>query len=457
MSPTTPTDTIAAVATPPGRGGVGIIRVSGSLVPKLFKKIFNKETLLPRQAIFSNFYIQNQAVDQGLALYFPAPNSFTGESVLEIQTHGSPVILDRILEGLLVEGVRLAEPGEFSKRAYLNDRMDLAQAEAVADLITATTRKSAQMAFRSLQGDFSKYIYALADKILNLRMYVEAAIDFPDEEVDFLQDGVISSRLSKIEQELEHILLSAQQGVILQEGIRLVIAGEPNAGKSSLLNALAENDVAIVTSIPGTTRDVVRETIQIRGVPFHVIDTAGIRETKDEIEQAGIERTHKNINTADVLLWVIDESTLVKEHSLDETMKQLTEILTVIPDKIIIILNKADITSKEVGASDVTLSTIRVSAKTGLGLGFLKQKMIELVGLTEENEGAFIARKRHVTALTETLVHVKEAGVQLEKYQAGELVAEELKVAHQFLGSIVGFVSSDDLLGEIFSSFCIGK
>lgn len=441
-------DTIAAIATPPGRGGIGIIRVSGSIVPRLFKKILKKESLLSRRAVFSTFYSQNEAVDQGLALYFPSPHSFTGEPVLELQTHGSPVILERLLESLLEEGVRLAEPGEFSKRAYLNDRMDLAQAEAVSDLISATTRKSAQMAFRSLQGDFSKYIDDLSNKILKLRMYVEAAIDFPDEEVDFLQDGVILERLSMLTIALGQVLLSAEQGVILQEGVRLVIAGEPNAGKSSLLNALAENDVAIVTSIPGTTRDVVRETIQIQGVPFHLIDTAGIRETQDEIELAGIEKTHQNIKLADILLWMVDETTILNDKLV------LPNLLL---EKTIIVLNKVDLTQKEVGLLGEGRLMVRISAKTGQGLDVLKQKMIQLAGLSDESEGLFIARKRHVVALKQTLLHVKKAILQLEKYKAGELVAEELKIAHQFLGSIVGLVSSDDLLGEIFSSFCIGK
>lgn len=450
-------DTIAAIATPPGRGGVGIIRVSGPKVSTLFKSILNKDSIPPRKAVFSTFYSQKEALDQGLALYFPAPNSFTGEAVLELQTHGSPVVLDRLLEGLLTEGVRLAEPGEFSKRAYLNDRIDLAQAEAVADLISSATRKSAQMAFRSLQGDFSKKIVALAEAVLNLRVYVEAAIDFPDEEVDFLQDGVIAARLVQLEQEVSHILAAAEQGVILQEGVRLVIAGEPNAGKSSLLNALAENDVAIVTAVPGTTRDVVRESIQIQGIPFHLTDTAGIRKTADEIEQAGIDRTYKTIESSDLLLWVEDESSRKEALSIEDVQKKLLTMVSWIPEKILIVLNKADLTQKSVGTLGEHLSMIRVSAKTGLGLDFLKKEMIRLVGVQEAEEGAFTARKRHVTALHQSLDRVKEARVQLEKYRAGELVAEELKIAHSCLGSIVGLVSSDDLLGEIFSSFCIGK
>jgi len=444
-------DTIAAVATPPGKGGVGIIRVSGPLATTIAKNILG-HIPQPRRAEYLPFHDQNQTIiDTGIVLYFQAPNSFTGEDVLEFQGHGGPVVLDMLLQVVIQHGARLAHAGEFSERAFLNDKLDLAQAEAIADLIEAGSVQAARSAMRSLQGSFSEQIHVLVEDITQLRMYVEAAIDFPEEEVDFLADKKIAQNLRQIEQALDAVFLGAEQGVLLREGIRVVLVGQPNVGKSSLLNSLSQRESAIVTNIPGTTRDVVREEINVNGMPLHIIDTAGLRDSDDPVEQEGIKRTWQAIEQADAILYLLDES--MGENKLD------ADVLDKLPKKIPVIWvhNKIDLQGMvEKVIYKKESQHIYLSAHSGQGLQLLRNTLSTLAGYQQFGEGNFIARRRHLEALQGAQTHLGQASTLLQQGQ-GELMAEELRLTQDCLGEITGEISSDDLLGRIFSSFCIGK
>lgn len=438
-------DTIAAIATPAGRGGIGIIRVSGPHVSVVAQAIVGYLPP-PRYATHTSFYDKNKTIlDEGIALYFPAPHSFTGEDVLELQGHGGPVILDCLLQQILKLNVRLACPGEFSERAFLNDKLDLTQAEAIADLIDAASEQAARAAIRSLQGEFSKRINPLVESVIYLRTYVEAAIDFAEEEIDFLNDGKVNSLLASILTELESILATARQGTLLREGMTVVIAGRPNAGKSSLLNALSGRDSAIVTPIPGTTRDVLRENIQIDGMPLHIIDTAGLRTSDDPIEQEGIRRAKLEIEKADRILLIVDDT----DHVLPEL--DYKQPLTIIHNKIDLNHKTANIWQEN------TITHISISAKIGDGLNLLREHLKSCMGFVTQTEGNFSARRRHLDALYRAQEFLFRGKNQLETQQAGELLAEDLRVAQQALSEITGAFTSDDLLGRIFSSFCIGK
>ncbi len=455
------TDTIVAQATAPGRGGVGIVRISGPLATNVAKHVLKTE-LKPRIATYTGFYdAENTLVDQGLAIQFVAPHSFTGEDVLELQGHGGQVVMDMLIDAVLaIDGVRLANPGEFSEQAFLNDKLDLAQAEAIADLIDASSKQAAKSALRSLQGEFSHKIQALSDEIIHLRMYVEAAIDFPDEEIDFLSDGKVAKDLAQIISTLCQVQKQAQQGSLLREGMQVVIAGKPNAGKSSLLNALAGKDSAIVTDIAGTTRDVLKEHINIDGMPLHIIDTAGLRESPDKVEQIGIERAWQAINEADRVLFVVDstETSTIDPYDIwPDFMEKLPKGMPVT-----VIKNKVDQTGEAAILNTVTslhgdFTVISLSADTLDGIDILKQHLADVMGLEATTEGQFIARRRHLDALKQAENHLDIGNQQLHDSLAGELLAEELRLAHQALSEITGEFTSDDLLGRIFSSFCIGK
>jgi tRNA modification GTPase len=451
-------DTIAAIATPPGRGGVGIVRISGPLVASIMAKVLAKK-IAPRNAHYGSFYEQSvngtQVLDQGIAIFFPGPNSFTGEDVLELQGHGGPVILDCLLRETLQLGARLARPGEFSERAFLNDKIDLTQAEAIADLIDSASEQAARSALRSLQGEFSRRIDALIENLTVLRIYVEAAIDFPEEEIDFLADGKIARDLSVLLAQLDEVLASARQGSLLREGITIVIAGAPNAGKSSLLNALAGKDSAIVTPIAGTTRDVLREHIQIDGLPLHIIDTAGLRDSPDEIEREGIRRAWREIENADHLLLVVDS-----QLPLPADPRLLWPVDAPVPFDALpltIVRNKCDLSNTAPALLSGAPSSVTLSAKTGAGLELLRQHLKESVGYAATGEGNFLARRRHVDALQQARSYLYSGQTQLLGSRAAELLAEDLRLCQRALGEITGAVSADDLLGKIFSSFCIGK
>ena len=446
------TDTIAAIATPPGRGGVGIIRVSGPQAKSIAEKILLKVPQ-PRLAEYLPFLDQNNdVIDSGLALYFVAPNSFTGEDVLELQGHGGPVVMDLLLQQVVKLGARIANPGEFSERAFLNDKVDLAQAEAIADLIEAGSEQAAKSAVKSLQGEFSHWIDESVEALTHLRMYVEAAIDFPEEEIDFLSDGHVTKSLENILAEMDRIFASAQQGVLLRDGMRVVLIGQPNTGKSSLLNALAGRDSAIVTNIAGTTRDVLREEINIEGMPLHVIDTAGLRESEDVVEQEGIKRTWAEINQADRALLLVDDKTGITKDD-EKIRQQLPKSL-----EVTIVHNKIDLSDGKPALKEKDGNTdIALSAKTGEGVDLLREHLKTIMGYTGLTEGVFLARRRHLDALIRAKDHVLNGQSQLQESKAGELLAEDLRQAQQALGEITGFVSSDELLGRIFSSFCIGK
>ncbi|TXH68896.1 MAG: tRNA uridine-5-carboxymethylaminomethyl(34) synthesis GTPase MnmE [Thiothrix sp.] len=442
------TDTIAAVATPPGRGGIGIIRLSGSHLSDLAEPLLGPLPP-PRLASHRLFRAQDGSIlDDGLALFFPAPHSFTGEDVLELQGHGGVVVLDMVLKRCLELGARLARPGEFSERAFLNNKLDLAQAEAIADLIDSSSEQAARSALRSLQGDFSKAVDKLLTGLIELRSYVEAALDFPDEEIDFLADAAVTTRLASIKQQLAEIFQKAQQGSLLRDGMHLVIVGRPNAGKSSLLNALAGQETAIVTDIAGTTRDILRERINLEGMPLHIVDTAGLRESSDPVEKIGIERAWREVEKADLVLMLVDDTQA--EHA-DHTAI-LAKLPTSIP--ILTVHNKVDLTGKAVGKQGQDLY---ISVKQGLGLDLLKAELKTRMGYQGEREDTFMARRRHLQALELTHAAVERAEQQLSIFNAGELMAEELRLAQDALGQITGKFTSDDLLGEIFSSFCIGK
>ncbi|WP_019676231.1 tRNA uridine-5-carboxymethylaminomethyl(34) synthesis GTPase MnmE [Arsukibacterium perlucidum] len=455
------TDTIAALATAPGRAGVGIIRISGPDTKKVAQAILHKLPK-PRYAEYLPFFdSEARVLDQGIALYFPGPNSFTGEDVLELQGHGGPVLLDMLLKQVLAApNVRIARPGEFSERAFLNDKLDLAQAEAIADLIDASSVQAARSAMQSLQGEFSRRIHELVEKVIYLRMYVEAAIDFPDEEIDFLSDGKVATDLAEIIDYLATVKKQAAQGSILREGMKVVIAGRPNAGKSSLLNALAGREAAIVTEIAGTTRDVLREHIHIDGMPLHIIDTAGLREATDQVEQIGIERAWQEIAQADRVLFMVDGTTTdaTDPHAIwPDFIDRLPASLGVT-----VIRNKADITGEMLTAeptADLNAKTpvYRLSAKTGAGIDALREHLKQCIGFDASTEGSFLARRRHLDALDRAAEHLEIGQEQLHSYIAGEILAEELRLTQQHLNEITGEFSSDDLLGRIFSSFCIGK
>ena len=450
-------DTIVAQATPIGRGGVGILRVSGPLASKVAEAVLGK-TLTPRMANYLPFKDSNgETLDQGIALFFKAPNSFTGEDVLELQGHGGQVILDILLKRILeVEGVRIARAGEFSEQAFLNDKLDLAQAEAIADLIDATSEQAARSALKSLQGEFSNKINQLVDSVIYLRTYVEAAIDFPDEEIDFLADGKIESHLNDIIQQLNGVRQEAKQGAILREGMKVVIAGRPNAGKSSLLNALAGREAAIVTDIAGTTRDVLREHIHIDGMPLHIIDTAGLREASDEVERIGIARAWEEIVQADQVLLMIDST----KQKVDEFKAEWAEFLAKLPPNmpVTVIRNKVDLSGEPEGLEQLeNFTLIRLSAQTKVGVDLLRDHLKKSMGYQSSTEGGFLARRRHLQALEEAAEHLARGHVQLTQFFAGELLAEELRMVQNALSEITGQFTSDDLLGNIFSSFCIGK
>ena len=447
-------DTIAAIATAPGKGGVGIVRLSGTQARAIGEAISNK-TLPTRSAIFCNFSDTNDVIDQGIALYFAAPASFTGEDVVELHGHGGPQVLSMLLAACVQHGARLARPGEFSERAYLNDKLDLAQAEAIADLIDASSSQAARNAVHSLQGQFSAAINTLVEKLVQLRMYVEAAIDFPEEEIDFLADGKVAAQLSVLRAELDNILQNARQGALMREGLQVVIAGKPNAGKSSLLNALAGRDAAIVTDIAGTTRDVLREHINIDGLPLHIIDTAGLRDSSDAVEQEGIRRAWAEIEKADLVLLLVDSSSN-KETDPDTLWREVSQHARP-PVKTLVVQNKIDVSALSELTGGAQDSLVRVSAKTGAGLDALKAVLKEKAGLQNAGEGLFSARSRHVDALLRSQTLLQAAAQRFSNTGAGELLAEDLKLAQQHLGEITGQFSSDELLGRIFSSFCIGK
>lgn len=440
-------DTITAISTPFGRGGVGVVRVSGPLVSEITQSLF-KEIPQPYKAKLKGLYnAKGEMIDKGLVLFFQKPHSFTGEDVLEFHGHGNPVILEMVIAEITQRGARMALPGEFSKRAFLNSKMDLTQAEAVADLIDASTQKAALSAARSLQGDFSKQINQISDLLLRLRMFVEAALDFPDEDIEFLEDEKISLQVNTLSAEIETLLRKAKQGKILREGVQIVIAGQPNAGKSSLLNALTQQESAIVTPIAGTTRDLIKEHIQIDGLPLQIIDTAGIRANPDEIEQEGIKRAEQQFELADRILLLIDAT---QKPLISEVEAQLLAKYT---SKTSIVLNKIDLIAHPAGEKD---NQVYISAKAGQGIEALLQHIKRHVGFEHDEAGSFIARSRHLEALALTQKHIQIAIAQL-KVKSLELVAQELRIAHDALGEIVGRVSSDDLLGKIFTSFCIGK
>ncbi|MFE8046258.1 tRNA uridine-5-carboxymethylaminomethyl(34) synthesis GTPase MnmE [Brenneria goodwinii] len=450
-------DTIVAQATPPGRGGVGILRVSGPAASAVAQAVLGKLPK-PRYADYLPFRdADGTTLDQGIALWFPGPNSFTGEDVLELQGHGGPVILDILLQHILtLPDVRIARPGEFSERAFLNDKLDLAQAEAIADLIDASSEQAARSALNSLQGAFSARINHLVEALTHLRIYVEAAIDFPDEEIDFLSDGKIEGQLNNVMADLDAVRAEAHQGSLLREGMKVVIAGRPNAGKSSLLNALAGREAAIVTDIAGTTRDVLREHIHIDGMPLHIIDTAGLRDANDEVERIGIERAWQEIEQADRVLFMVDGTTTQAIEPAAIWPEFMARLPRTLP--ITVVRNKADITGEPLGIEDVnTYSLIRLSARTGEGIETLREHLKQSMGFTSNTEGGFLARRRHLQALEQAAQHLAQGKEQLVSAYAGELLAEELRLAQQALSEITGEFTSDDLLGRIFSSFCIGK
>jgi len=435
-------DTIVAPATPPGTGGVGIVRVSGKAVEAIARQLLGSLPE-PRTATLRCFRdAQRRVIDTGLALYFPAPASFTGESVLELHGHGGQVVVNMLVDAVLASGARRAEPGEFSKRAFLNGKLDLAQAEAVADLISSGTERAARAALRSLSGEFSRRVDALAEQLVRLRLHVEAAIDFPDEEIDFLSDERLLQRLEACGSAFAELLADAAQGRVLRDGFRIVIVGRPNAGKSSLLNLLSGQDAAIVTEVAGTTRDILREQIDVDGLAVELVDTAGLRENPDRIEAEGIRRAREALASADAILWIRDATG--DDRGPGQDLPQDVPVT--------IVHNKVDLTGDRPGYRD---GAIWLSAETGEGLAALRQCIRELAGY--EGEGAFTARRRHIEALEDALGHFVTGRKALEERRAGELLAEELRLAQQALGTITGAVTADDLLGRIFSEFCIGK
>jgi tRNA modification GTPase len=452
-------ETIVAPATPPGRGGIGVVRISGPDARRIAASIIG-EVPTPRRATFARFLdAQGNAIDAGIAILYAEPASFTGEDVLELQGHGGPAIMDLLVRRTLELGARLARPGEFSERAFLNDKIDLAQAEAVADLIGAGSAQAARAAMRSLEGEFSGEVRGLIEQLTGLRVYVEAAIDFPDEDVEFLGGTEVAGRMADIDARFERIRRTAGQGRLLRDGLNVVIAGRPNAGKSSLLNALAGVDAAIVTPVPGTTRDVLRERIHIDGLPVHVIDTAGLRETEDLAEGEGVRRARGEIARADLVLYVIDSAEPPAAEALADSLAELPPGVPVIE-----VWNKIDLQeppgaqpSPDGGRHVPGTASLQLSAATGAGLDALRDRIKQRAGYEQAGEGAWSARARHLDALRRAGDHATRAKQQLERRTAFELVAEELRLAQRALGEITGEVTSDELLGRIFSDFCIGK
>ncbi len=448
--------TIAALATAPGRGGIGIIRLSGKLVLTITEQIIAQK-VKPRFAHYLPFYDQNQQIiDSGIVLYFPSPRSFTGEDVVELQGHGGPVVMDMLLQRVFSLGAEPAKPGEFTQRAFLNDKLDLAQAESIADLIDASSEQAARSALRSLQGEFSARIHQQVEALTQLRMYVEAAIDFPEEEIDFLSDGKIETDTRSILSELNSILHTAQQGCLLREGMNVAIAGQPNAGKSSLLNALSGKESAIVTDIAGTTRDVLKEEINIDGMPLHIIDTAGLRDSDCQVEQIGIQRAWDTIEKADQILMVIDENIIHDQAQYKKDQMLMDKFPEHID--ITIIHNKIDLGTRSPKIIKGEHRTeIYLSAKEKIGIELLTEHLKQCMGYQSSGEGIFMARRRHLEAIDEAIKAVDNGLIQLLEFSAGELLAEELRLAQHALSEITGEFSSDDLLGRIFTSFCIGK
>ena len=442
-------DTIAAIATASGAGGIGIVRVSGPAVKLIAEGILGY-CPAPRHAAYLDFKLaDSDLIDRGIAIFYPNPHSYTGEDVLELQAHGGTALMQILLARCIELGARQAAPGEFTRRAYLNDKLDLAQAEAVADVINAATVEAAKSAVRSLSGEFSQRINVLLLKLIDLRMFVEACLDFPEEEIDFITQGHVAEKLDAIIAELASVFAKAKQGSLLREGINVVLVGQPNVGKSSLMNQLAGEEIAIVTPIAGTTRDTIKNAIQINGVPLHVIDTAGLRETDDEVEKFGIARTWRAAETANIALLLVDAA-----HGITDTEKS---ILARLPQEIrtIWVHNKIDVSNQPAFAQEKdNVTHIYLSAKTGVGIDLLKSHLLKLAGFQRNSEGVFMARARHLEALAQVDSHLHSAGAQLN---SAELMAEELRIAQDALSSITGEFTPDDLLGEIFSKFCIGK
>lgn len=456
QNPTSTIDTIAAQATPSGRGGIGIIRLSGPKAQTIAQAIIHK-SLKPRIAHYADFCDQNGSViDQGIVLFYPAPHSFTGEDVIEFQGHGGPAVMDSLLRRILHLGSRMARPGEFSERAFLNNKIDLAQAEAIADLINSASEQAARSAIRSLQGEFSRKIQSLVEQLIHLRMYVEASIDFVDEEVDFLTDGKITQSLHTLLEQIAALRQQAKQGAVLREGLTIVLAGLPNAGKSTLLNCLSGQEVAIVTDIPGTTRDLLRQSILLEGIPLHIIDTAGLRESEDPIEQEGIKRAWQAIQQADCILLIVDATGHENSAALLQTLPKNVPCF--------VIFNKIDLVEKITSqhalatAENSNITSIYLSAKTGQGIETLRHHLIQMAGFdSSTTEASFMARRRHLDALANAETLLQQSKTQFQQSFAGDLLAEDLRQAQQYLNEITGEFTSDDLLGKIFASFCIGK
>jgi tRNA modification GTPase len=445
-----PIDTIAAIATPPGRGGVGIVRVSGPATRAIAQALLGRLPA-PRYATFLPFKdAAGNVIDRGLALFFPGPDSFTGEDVLELHGHGGPVVLDLVLRETLVGGARLARPGEFSERAFLNDKLDLAQAEAIADLIESGSEQAARSALRSLEGEFSRRVHALIEALIEARVFVEAAIDFPEEEIDFLSDPALVKRVDKLAADIAALKHATRQGCLLREGMTVALVGRPNVGKSSLLNALSQSDTAIVSEIPGTTRDVLRAEIQIDGLPVHVLDTAGLRATEDAIESEGVRRARAAIERAHRALVLLDDA-----DPKQDAAALIDELPTGLPYTLI--HTKIDLTGRLPALGTSEPVEIALSAQTGAGLDLLRAHLKACMGYEVVGAGTFVARRRHLDAIERAQAHVAAGRAQLVEAHAGELLAEELRAAQQALGEITGEFTADDLLGRIFASFCIGK
>jgi len=444
-------DTIAAIATAPGRGGIGVIRLSGDQAKTIALALTHRRTLTPRYAHYTSFHDDHRVIDDGIAIFFPGPHSFTGEDVVELQGHGGPVILQLLLRRCFDLGARQARAGEFSERAFLNDKLDLVQAEAIADLINAQTATAARQAQASLRGAFSDAIDDVRQQLVTLRKYVEAAIDFPEEEIDFLSEGRVTQQLNTLLNTAKTLRANAKQGAIFRSGATVVLAGRPNAGKSSLLNALAGDQVAIVTDVPGTTRDVVRQHVEIDGVALHLTDTAGLRDSDDAIEQEGIKRAQRAISEADLTIHLIDDN---DPHARAVELPDTNNLLTV--------LTKIDLSGRPDGVisseiSPASTPAVAISSKTGAGLSELKKIILTMIGVDGAGNTLFSARERHLLALDSCLTTLEGAEDQFLSSGAGELLAEDLRRAHDQLGEITGRMTSDELLGEIFSSFCIGK
>ena len=453
-------DTIAAIATPPGKGAIGILRISGPAVSNVAQELLGRLPA-PRSAELSTFHAADgSAIDQGLALYFPAPASYSGEDMLELQGHGGPIVQDALLRRALQLGCRSARPGEFSERAFLNGKMDIAQAEAVADLIDASTDAAARAAVRSLQGAFSLRVRELQAQLTELRAYVEAAIDFPDEEIEFLASGALAVRLKRLLQAFDALALAARQGALLRDGLTVVIAGKPNAGKSSLMNLLAGTDVAIVAESPGTTRDVLRERIQLDGIALHLIDTAGLRASPDAIEAEGIRRALREMQSADRLLYLIDATAHSADLQSDPLPASVRQELALLPDRVpvTVVFNKIDLLGvPSFTDAAATPARVALSARSGEGIDALRAHLRASAGLVGSDAAVMSARRRHLDALERARAHAQAAAAALTERRTAELSAEDLRLAQQALAEITGEFTSDDLLGEIFGSFCIGK